>query len=191
MKRRPAGASTEPRPRGRGSPGSSTQQPRLLQASTEPRPRGRGSQDSHHDWFICRELQRSPDLVVGDRYQRASRARDTHGFNGAPTSWSGIAVSPCVVWLDELELQRSPDLVVGDRRPIPGCRSTCRSCFNGAPTSWSGIVADSDVLTDAPAELQRSPDLVVGDRSSAFGPIDFVCRLQRSPDLVVGDRHLD
>mgnify|MGYP005823392441 CR=1 FL=1 len=61
-------------------------------------------------------LQRSPDLVVGDRN-----------------------VNP-VAGLRLYLLQRSPDLVVGDRQTRRR-RMVRAFCFNGAPTSWSGIVS--------------------------------------------------
>jgi len=230
-----AHASTEPRPRGRGSQRVDAPGGGGHEASTEPRPRGRGSQEEGLEplklWWLQRspdlavgdrrpgflaarnggwlqrspdlavgdraasisrsargvELQRSPDLAVGDRWRRDAEVHGREGFNGAPTSRSGIvrssATAPCFrtrfngaptsrsgiaacpasTWTYAASLQRSPDLAVGDRSSRCS-RSSRSTCFNGAPTSRSGIGPAGPRRSPSWTRLQRSPDLAVGDR---------------------------
>ncbi len=85
-------ASTEPRPRGRGwGRRSCCDLIAVRCASTEPRPRGRGWAERPARELRRVLLQRSPDLAVGDGKARRADARPRwRGFNGAPTSRSGM-----------------------------------------------------------------------------------------------------
>src|SRR6266568_2753615 len=109
-------ASTEPRPRGRGWLELPEDAKRLPVASTEPRPRGRGWEVAVGAEAPVQMLQRSPDLAVGDGATSSPRRRGPSSFNGAPTSRSGMGPSS------------------------EECLAT-PVCFNGAPTSRSGMVA--------------------------------------------------
>src|SRR2546427_578981 len=81
-----------------------------------PRPRGRGSKAIMASHTSTQELQWGPDHVVGDRRVVGDVAALVRGgFNGAPTTWSGIGRVPRGQWLPKLQLQWGPDPVVGDR----------------------------------------------------------------------------
>ncbi len=86
-------ASTEPRPRGRGWDEPDEQAPRVDPASTEPRPRGRGWGGDLETKALGWLLQRSPDLAVGDGGTEPVSPGRGVGFNGAPTSRSGMVVA--------------------------------------------------------------------------------------------------
>ncbi len=137
------GASTEPRPRGRGWLPPPPPGPLEREASTEPRPRGRG-------WRVAPARGGAPPLASteprprGRGWQagpvprglsrRASTEPRPRG-RGWLVGWFPLAPPPT--------LQRSPDLAVGDGRAV-------------AP----GFVASG--------QLQRSPDLAVGDGTAAM-----------------------
>ncbi len=158
-------ASTEPRPRGRGSGGPAVGPEWRDAASTEPRPRGRGSLAPFTMGALTVGLQRSPDLAVGDRHVQG---RDLSGVGLASTEPRprGRGSVACRVHR-ELSLLASTEPRPrgrGSRRDQPhgvphgrasteprprgrGSHPPLRAgprpdpCFNGAPTSRSGIVA--------------------------------------------------
>src|SRR6266545_6282564 len=86
-------------------------------------------------------LQRSPDLAVGDRIRIYDPCPPLHGFNGAPTSRSGIV---------SVRENGEKGLAMASTEPRPRGRGS----FN----------RPAQVL--AAEQLQRSPDLAVGDREA-------------------------
>ncbi len=204
-------ASTEPRPRGRGSPGSRARTagsstgfngaptsrsgialgvPRVagerIRFNGAPTSRSGIEQRPRAPRGRTNMLQRSPDLAVGDRpsFARPSPARSC--FNGAPTSRSGIAGSSGAPLPVDIVLQRSPDLAVGDRCTGSACSSTSTG-FNGAPTSRSGIAGARERAP--PGERASTEPRPRGRGSLEALEIQIVENLlQRSPDLAVGDR---
>src|SRR6266568_2500160 len=109
-------------------------------ASTEPRPRGRGWRDliAPPPWPV--ELQRSPDLAVGDGALQRGMPRAGSGLQRSPDLAVGDGQWLCNTISAGYALQRSPDLAVGDGSSAAATRTT-PVCFNGAPTSRSGMVA--------------------------------------------------
>ncbi len=142
-------ASTEPRPRGRGSPARHEDARRAAQASTEPRPRGRGSAAIGTEADGRALLQRSPDLAVGDRTSGCwwSRSR-RRCFNGVPTSRSGIGGPAGRGAHADPRFNGAPTSRSGiEPRRIP--IRAANACFNGAPTSRSGIGSTRSRTTTA------------------------------------------
>src|SRR5438067_1979906 len=84
-------------------------------------------------------LQRSPDVAVGDRLSPTRRIHAVPRFNGGPTSPSGIETIHDQKMDRKSSLQRSPDVAVGDRRRNGSGPVGEPNGFNGAPTSPSGI----------------------------------------------------
>ncbi len=132
-------------------------------ASTEPRPRGRGMPTPGGKVAMDIELQRSPDLAVGECRPGRGRGRDHgYGFNGAPTSRSGNDDGPG-------ECHSAVGRASTEPRPRGrGMRSTLRASGRGAA-------------------LQRSPDLAVGECTNVQVAQTSDAVLQRSPDLAVGE----
>ena len=181
------------------------------EASTEPRPRGRGSSTSGSCAGAQSTLQRSPDLVVGDRKDDYGVIAYTRELQRSPDLVVGDRTTGHDYSHWVLELQRSPDLVVGDR-PRPSRRCARGTRFNGAPTSWSGIgpgagrdhrcgyrasteprprgrgSSDGRREPQAPARASTEPRPRGRGSTAALPSAEKVGRLQRSPDLVVGDR---
>src|SRR6266849_1201584 len=85
------------------------------------------------------------------------------GFNGAPTTWSGIGA-------------RGEVVVDGLGHASTGPRPRGRGSSPAVNTVASGTL------------LQRGPDHVVGDRSAPIATGTCSSPLQRGPDHVVGDR---
>src|SRR5713226_8831114 len=111
------------------------------------------------------KLQRGPDHVVGDRRHREWPDNSPSGFNGAPTTWSGIEGAFGVVPFPVTKLQRGPDHVVRDR-PQVGRPDLAGTGFNGAPTTWSGIACQ-------PAPNAPVPAASTGPRPRGRGSVQF------------------
>ncbi len=112
---------------------------------------------------ILYRLQRGPDHVVGDRRHREWPDNSPSGFNGAPTTWSGIEGAFGVVPFPVTKLQRGPDHVVRG-----SSRSRARTCFRR-------------VASTGPRPRGRGSPAGRSSGSGRYG-------LQRGPDHVVGDR---
>ena len=208
------GASTEPRPRGRGWLAALLRLPPHEPASTEPRPRGRGSKDRIACIGVFEAvLQRSPDLAVGDGHDHDGRERQDRSASteprprgrgwvihlmprratGAPLQRSpGLAVGDgqkaLFAWAGVDELQRSPGLAVGDGWRAGEVLLADADDASTEPRPRGRGWARSAVTHAAQAvALQRSPDLAVGDGSGHSIRLMRAPPLQRSPGLAVGD----
>ncbi len=203
-------ASTEPRPRGRGTAASSKVNARGLMLQRSP-DLAVGERSTWMSTTSCSSgLQRSPDLAVGERCRAWRGCTSSRSFNGAPTSRSGNVARPRPGRPGRPSFNGAPTSRSGNAaRPRQDRRR--RSCFNGAPTSRSGNGARGHYLgvreyasteprprgrgtasislkARTQAALQRSPDLAVGERRDPEPERRDRHELQRSPDLAVGER---
>src|SRR5205823_3032408 len=110
---------------------------RRAAASTEPRRRRRGSGGRRGRCAGLVPLQRSPDVAVGDRAPAAAGALPLRGFNGAPTSPSGIAPGRLPLHHQLVGFNGAPTSPSGIELIQDGAVGPL-SGFNGAPTSPSG-----------------------------------------------------
>ncbi len=179
-------ASTGPRPRGRGSMFAIGQVLNVLRASTGPRPRGRGSWSSPTSSTLRKPLQRGPDHVVGDRRRRAAPPSRSRGFNGAPTTWSGIAGGR----------PRAFHGLAASTGPRPRGRG---SMVRGARWSGAGVASTGPRPRGRGSEATEAKVAALfsastGPRPRGRGSAEYQsdvwsgAKLQRGPDHVVGDR---
>ncbi len=205
-------ASTEPRPRGRGTRGRGHSRIRRRGGfNGAPTSRSGNAPRLHEILDDLQGLQRSPDLAVGERPNATSLLPRSGSFNGAPTSRSGNDGPRSAPGTQGAGFNGAPTSGSGNG-PASRARTTNEARFNGAPTSRSGNVAPlpqpRDRLEVASTEprprgrgtltaitrgdtewrLQRSPDLAVGEREPDVKWEWMLCQLQRSPDLAVGER---
>ncbi len=227
-------ASTEPRPRGRGWSSASSRSTghgsrfngaptsrsgmgfcflrclsRFICFNGAPTSRSGMVQQHLEDQRQALQLQRSPDLAVGDGSAAQERLVPLKVLQRSPDLAVGDGSRATVMWRSASRLQRSPDLAVGDgacrladdnaqivlqRSPdlavgdggTPKKRAISWTCFNGAPTSRSGMGAPRH---DAGGPLRASTEPRPRGRGwRALEAVEaLVARLQRSPDLAVGD----
>ena len=143
--------------------------------STRPSCRFNGAPTSWSGIDACRILhenrhyllQRSPDLVVGDRRCSGPRSSSRPGFNGAPTSWSGIAWPRPRTGTPRTRFNGAPTSWSGIG-PSPRRQYGTDARFNGAPTSWSGI-------GERPARADARDDRFNGAPTSWSGIVAVWC----------------